>query len=60
MSNEMHSGEVAIHRLLGVPDKVTHSMPWSLNRLEPGQQKFFSSISVLVIGTLDAQGRPWV
>lgn len=59
MSNEMHSGELTIHRLLCVPNKVTRSMPWSLDRLEPGQQQFFSNISILVIGTLDAQGRPW-
>ena len=59
MSNEMHSGEVTIHRLMGVPDEVTRSMPWSLSRLEPRQQQFFSNISILVIGTLDAQGRPW-
>lgn len=59
MSNEMHSGELTIHRLLGVPGEVTRSMPWSFNRLDPGQQKFFLNISIFVIGTLDAQGRPW-
>lgn len=59
MRNEMHSGELAIHQRMGVPEGVTRSMPWSRNCLDAEDRQFLSNISIFAIGTLDAHGQPW-
>lgn len=58
-TNGMHSGERAAHQIMGVPEDVSGSMPWSLDHLESGERQFFSSLPFFAIGTLDAGGRPW-
>lgn len=60
MGSTFHPGEVALHRRMGVAqrldeigDKVIHD-----HMLEP-HRAFFAQLPTLLIGSVDAAGRPW-
>ncbi len=60
MTRKLHEGERAIHELLGVSEQVEPMVERMLRDFMPDQHReFFARLPFLVVGSLDAQGRPW-
>jgi predicted pyridoxine 5'-phosphate oxidase superfamily flavin-nucleotide-binding protein len=55
-----HHGEKAIQAQLGVADRSEQLGRAMIRRFMPeSHQRFFSALSLLLVGTTDAAGRPW-
>lgn len=64
MSDErsaFHEGEMAIQRRLGVAEEMDPVGKTNIRPFMPDQHRqFFASLSFIVLGVLDMDGRPWV
>jgi uncharacterized protein len=60
MTQKLHEGERAIHELLGVAEQVEPMLDRLLRDFMPDQHReFYARLPFLVVGSLDARGRPW-
>jgi uncharacterized protein len=55
-----HSGEVAVHARVGVRERLEQIGPRVLREFMPDEHReLFAKLPMLVVGSLDAQRRPW-
>lgn len=55
-----HAGELAIQQRLGVQEQVGAFASKAIRRFMPDQHReFFAQLPFMVVGNVDAQGRPW-
>ena len=55
-----HRGERAIHARLGVRDEAeARGRRLILDHVSEQQESFFAQLPHLMVGTVDADGRPW-
>ena len=60
VSSPFHAGEQAVQTRLGVREQIEKmGRRMVLNHLPEQHQRFYRSLPFLLIGTTDAQGRPW-
>ena len=58
--SQFHRGEKSIHARLGMQDKIEASGRRVIRDFMPEQhQAFFAQLPLLMVGTVDACGRPW-
>lgn len=58
-SHEWHAGELYVQTQLGHKDAVAGAHPIFRPQLTAQHQQFHTSLNILPVCTLDAQGRPW-
>ena len=60
MTTVFHEGEQALQARLGLKDRLAETGSRMVRDFMPDQHRaFFAMLPFLIVGSLDAQGRPW-
>lgn len=60
LTSPWHAGEVELQRLVGSHEKMAAVGPMVIRPYMPDQHRaFFAELPFVVLGSVDAQGRPW-